>query len=111
MFDIDKAYDEPDFRCERAYLHDFDDRMEEEPHGDCMCGHNLFMRDGTCSLCGSEPRIETFSTSSVHVARRDHADGKVRKGDRYRKYVSGGYFKDGPRWMETRKAIIKRAEG
>jgi len=110
MLQIDRYFDEIDFRCERNYQGDFDRDRDDESVEPCMCGHNLFGRDGTCSLCGSEPRIETFSSSSVHTARKDHTDGKVRKGDRYRKYIAAGYFKDGPRWMETRKVIIKRAE-
>jgi hypothetical protein len=29
--------------------------------------------------------------SSVHTARRDHADGKIKTGDRYRKYIRKGW--------------------
>ena len=29
--------------------------------------------------------------SSVHTARRDHADGKIKTGDRYRKHIRKGW--------------------
>lgn len=117
MEDLDKVFGEKDFRCEENYLHgDYDPRDEEEPLEPCLCGGCdweerawSYDPDFRCSLCGGEPRVETFYQATEHTARRDHADGKVKAGDRYRKIARGGYHPHGPRWMETWKVILKRA--
>ena len=46
---------------------------------------------------------------SKHVARRDHADGKVKKGDAYVRVVRYGYEVGGPRWLHASKKVTARA--
>jgi len=59
----------------------------------------------------------TMSRSTVHVARKEHLGGQIQPGDTYRRTVTGGYIsacaeypEGGPRWLEVRKSLVKRAE-
>ena len=48
------------------------------------------------SCCGSnvyKGKIFT-NTSSVHIARKDHKDGTIKKGDKYRSSFIKGYYID-----------------
>lgn len=54
--------------------------------------------------------VQTLYRTSAHTARRDHADGRIQKGDRYRRIVTGGYIVGGARWLRANKVVIKRAE-
>jgi len=62
---------------------------------DCAC------EDGVCH--------ETKSVTTYHTARRDHADGRVKKGDRYRRTVDMGYVVGGGRWLTTYKRVVRPA--
>jgi hypothetical protein len=53
--------------------------------------------------------VQTLYRVTRHTARRDHADGRVKKGDRYRRIVTGGYKVGGPRWMNVNKIVTKPA--
>ena len=41
--------------------------------------------------------------NAVHVARRDHKDGKIKAGDKYSLTVLRHWRKDGPHWITTSK--------
>ena len=64
-----------------------------------------------------DAEIQTFSRSTVHVARIAHRNGYIQPGDTYRRTVYGGYIgpcrdypEGGPRWLKVQKRLIKRAE-
>ena len=61
--------------------------------------------------------VTTMTRSRVHVARIAHSGGRIQPGDTYRRSIVGGYIsaceqypEGGPRWLEVRKSLIKRAE-
>ncbi|MFA6234403.1 MAG: hypothetical protein WC824_09525 [Bacteroidota bacterium] len=100
--DADPDYDGPDAPPKCAHCEEYED--------DCNCEHGV--------------AVETFSKAELHTARRDHADGRIKKGDKYRKIVTGGYHlgkkeRSGtgswahsshrPRWIRYYKILIKRA--
>ena len=79
--------------------------------GSCLCeceevGINESFDDafGTCEdwsvgsdCCGSEVfkgRI-FLDTCSTHTARKDHKDGKIKAGQKYKQWVTKGYYIDG----------------
>jgi len=43
---------------------------------------------------------------SEHTARKDHKDGKVKKGDRYRVVVTYHWREDGPGWITEEKRVV-----
>jgi len=43
---------------------------------------------------------------ATHVARRDHKDGKVKAGQRYRRIVRKHWRQDGPMWFTEEKRIL-----
>lgn len=47
---------------------------------------------------------------STHVARKDHKDGFIKKGDKYKVRIFRCWKKDGPSWVFQEKNIIKRAD-
>ena len=46
--------------------------------------------------------------NDVHVARRDHKDGKVKAGQRYRRIVRKLWRDGGPMWFVTEKQILTK---
>jgi len=44
--------------------------------------------------------------TAVHTARRDHKDGKIKKGEKYKIIVIRRWRKDGPSWITTSKRKI-----
>jgi hypothetical protein len=46
---------------------------------------------------------ESVVRRAVHVARRDHKDGKIKTGDKYSLTVLRHWRKDGPHWITTGK--------
>ena len=80
------------------------DQYEDE----CRCAHG-------CA-------VQTFENVKVHPCRRDHKDGLVCKGDRYKEIVYGGYHMGKqerqsygwthsdhrPRWIVHHKVVIGR---
>jgi hypothetical protein len=59
----------------------------------------------------------TFTHSRVHVARKEHSNGRIQPGDTYRRTVRGGYIsacteypEGGPRWLTVHKTLIKKAD-
>lgn len=49
---------------------------------------------------------ETLVRVSEHTARADHKDGKVKKGDRYKVWVTRHWRSGGPWWITTRKRVL-----
>jgi len=47
--------------------------------------------------------------TAVHVARRDHKDGKIKAGDKYRVTVTRHWRKDGPHWITQTKRKVNDA--
>jgi hypothetical protein len=73
----------------RPHYDDYDDYYESREDGD---------------------KVQTLYRATTHTARRDHGDGHIKKGDRYRRMVTGGYTVNGPRWMNVSKHVVQRAE-
>ena len=67
-------------------------------------------RDGYMGSDCCEAEVVEGGTSlvrkSVHVARKDHKDGKVKAGQKYRISVYRHWRKDGPSWITTEKRIL-----
>jgi len=59
-----------------------------------------------CEFGGVHPDTVTVK-STVHVARKSHSS-RIEAGDTYRRVVRMGHYKDGPRWMEIHKSLIKK---
>ena len=49
---------------------------------------------------------ESVVRRAVHVARRDHKDGKIKAGDKYSLTVYRTWRKDGPHWIHTTKRKV-----
>lgn len=49
---------------------------------------------------------EKVVRKATHVARRDHKNGKIKKGDRYTITVFRTWRKNGPSWIHTKKIKI-----
>ncbi len=67
---------------------------------ECDCGKCDWSFDydnPECRSCGSGPWEETGVKITFHRARKDHANGRVLKGDVYRKTITIGYFPNGGR--------------
>lgn len=45
-----------------------------------------------------------------HVARKDHADGMIKKGDRYRVQIHRCWIKNGPTWFYQDKKKVSMAK-
>ena len=77
---------------------------------ECQCGSGYWngnSRDAlTCSDCGTGPHEELSAKRTVHVARRDHVDGKILKGQQYSKMMSIGYFPNGRMTRSFRKTLL-----
>lgn len=52
---------------------------------------------------------EQIKSRTTHVARRDHADGKVKKGDKYQRTVYHRWRENGPGWYVVEKRVLERA--
>jgi len=50
--------------------------------------------------------VQSLYRATTHTARRDHGDGRIKKGDRYRRVVTGGYIVGGARWMRVSKFVL-----
>lgn len=72
-----------------SYLEDEDDGYERDDEG-----RRIFV---------------SFERTTRHTARRDHKDGKVKRGDYYSRTVRAGYHEGGPRWMRIEKRVIESA--
>jgi hypothetical protein len=51
----------------------------------------------------------TTTKVSHHVARKDHKDGRVKRGDHYEKVVKMGYVVGGGRWLRSSKRVVEPA--
>lgn len=49
---------------------------------------------------------EKVVRKSIHTARRDHKDGKIKAGEMYALTVFRTWRKDGPHWIHTKKIKI-----
>lgn len=61
------------------------------------------------SPCCEAPIVEGDAKvirTAVHTARRDHKDGKIKAGDKYRITVTRHWRKDGPHWITTNKRKV-----
>jgi len=54
--------------------------------------------------------VQTFGGITYHTARRDHADGKVKAGQRYAKVTYGGYVVGGARWLTSYKVVLEEGQ-
>ena len=104
-------------RCGRRYHASeggcgcYEEALEEL--GPCQCGQERWTMEGPepederCSACHTGPPIETYSKTTYHTARKLHSDGKIRRGQRYRKDFKRGYFPGGRSYMTINKVVIK----
>jgi len=98
------------------------DADPDGPEGPAQCVLCLQYEDD-CT-CDHGVAIETFSRTYTHIAKRDHKDGRIKKGDTYREIVTGGYHmgkqerqrfgnwthsSHRPRWIHSHKILIARA--
>lgn len=79
---------------------------------ECGCGSNAWERDRygeslACADCGGGPHEELNQFRTEHVARRDHKDGKILKGQKYLKTVSVGFFPGGRMTRYIAKRVIQ----
>lgn len=63
-----------------------------------------------CPICGGRVYRGggTLVREATHTARRDHADGKIKAGDKYQVRVYHCYYENGPGWFMQEKQVIKR---
>jgi len=76
------------------------------------CSHS-YVDDGEdeCPECGAARCYETLCSVKVHTARKTYYGGKTREirvGDRYRRTVTGGYYANGPRWMDVSRSLVQK---
>jgi len=65
--------------------------------------HHDYQVVSPCCEALMEEGGETVVRKSVHVARKDHGDGKIKAGERYELTVLRHWRKDGPWWITTEK--------
>ena len=120
------AYNTPDdwgnyytwcFRCSRRYHASeggcgcYEQCLEEL--GSCQCGHEQWgwdcedPEDERCKTCNTGPPVATYNRITYHIARKSHKDGKILRGQRYRKDFEKGYFPGGRFYMTIKKVVIK----
>ena len=79
---------------------------------ECACGTGSWEGNDLdtmkCSECGTGSKVQTIRRSTIQVARKDH-NNKIKKGDTYRRIVIGGYYPNGPRWLDMKKVLITKA--
>lgn len=66
-------------------------------------------RPAAVSPCCEGELVEggcTLLEDKVRVARKDHKDGKVKKGDRYRVRTYRHWREDGPSWITSEKTVL-----
>jgi hypothetical protein len=101
----------PDCSC--GDVESCDDCGEELKECTCErcaeCGFKVVTEcDDQCS-CEPGPAVQTLSRSTVQVARKDYPLSGISKGDKYRRTVTGGYYKNnGPRWMTVSRKLVRR---
>jgi len=100
-------------RCPHCGWYDYTDG--DAPECGCFDGEGDGARCAFCDetqdncRCDLGFMVETFSRQSkVRTARKDHKGGRIKAGDRYYEVVTGGYHKDGPRWMSTHKVKVSQ---
>jgi hypothetical protein len=54
--------------------------------------------------------VQSFGKVTHHTARRDHADGKVKAGQRYARVTYGGYVVGGGRWLTSYKVVLEEGQ-
>ena len=65
-----------------------------------------------CSPCCGAEVVEgdqKLKSRTIHVARRNHADGKVKKGDKYERLVFHHWRENGPGWYTVQKIVLIKA--
>lgn len=66
---------------------------------ECQCGSCCWdgnaVEDLICSDCGTGPHEELRTIRTTHVARKDHDDGKILKGQSYLKTMEIGFYPNG----------------
>ena len=75
--------------------------------GDCNWDNRI---NPHCLKCKTGPWTRGKTIISEHVARRDHKDGTVKCGDKYRKELHRGYFPDGPFTQAVFKTVLERSQ-
>lgn len=68
--------------------------------------HHDYQQASPCCEAEVVEGGEKVVRKSIHVARRDHKDGKIKAGDRYALTVYRTWRKDGPHWVHTKKVKI-----
>lgn len=84
---VDMGIGPYEFWGERGVHHDYHDLSP--------CCHRSLVEGG-----------EKLIRQSTHVARKDHKDGKIKKGDKYKLLVFRTWRKDGPHWVHVTKKKI-----
>jgi len=77
----------------------------EGPTEPCKCGECDWDSNYTCRCCGTGEYVESFTRTTVQVARKDHGRD-IKVGDRYRRTVTAGYFEGGPRTLTVHKVKL-----
>ena len=85
-----------------------------EALGPCQCGPEQWGWDGEmepederCKACNTGPPVATYNKTTYHTARKSHKDGKILRGQQYRKDFERGYFPEGRFYMTIKKVVIK----
>lgn len=77
---------------------------------DCQCGSCDWVGDADdieCRQCGGGPYQKGPTYRTTHVARKHHGPD-IRPGDTYRRMVSLGHYRNGPRTLKVRKWRIEK---
>ena len=79
----------------------------------CQCGECDWNNEGdneapefVCMKCNTGPWKWTGNYRTVHTARKDHADGKIKAVQQYERIVDRGYFPGGAWKLWIRKRVI-----
>jgi hypothetical protein len=78
---------------------------------ECQCGSGCWEGNSAdslvCADCGTGPHEDLSTKRTVHVARKDHADGKVLKGQRYMKFMNIGFYPNGRMTRSFTKKLME----
>lgn len=99
-----------DDECDCGHESRSENECEEcgKPLSKCKCTRCLQCEElvDDCK-CEVGAMIETFDRLVIRVARKDHKDGKIKKGDRYKEHSFGGYYIGGRKWVVCRCTKLK----
>jgi hypothetical protein len=92
---------------EECKVRSYDDSFDYS-YGSINAVHKLSHEGSDCCDAEVVEGAVNEIRTAVHVARKEHNNGRIKPGDTYRLRVFRHWKKDGPNWITTSKSLLKR---